>query len=317
MTANIDAHAHADAWPSLPLESWRETFATLQLWTQVVGKIRLVQTPWVNHSWHVTLYVTATGLTTGAIPHGHRSFQIDFDFLRHALIVQADDGRSARLGLEPQSVAAFYRRLMEEMASLELPVRITRMPNEIAEAIPFDQDETHHAYDPEYAGRFWRILLQVERVLTEFRARFIGKCSPVHFFWGGADLAVTRFSGRTAPRHPGGIPNLPDWVAREAYSHEVSSCGFWPGGGAIPYAAFYSYVYPEPRGFPESPVRPAEAFYSRDLGEFILPYDAVRQSPSPDQTLLGFLESTYESAARLAAWDRGALERERDPRSAR
>ncbi len=315
MTAAIESHA--EAWPSLPLENWRETYATLHLWTQIVGKIRLVQQPWVNHSWHVTLYVTATGLTTGAVPYGDRTFQIDFDFLRHQLRVQADDGRSARLGLEPQSVETFYRRLMEEMAALELPVRITRMPNEIPDAIPFDQDETHRAYDPEYAGRFWRILLQVERVLAEFRARFIGKCSPVHFFWGAADLAVTRFSGRSAPPHPGGIPNLPDWVTREAYSHEVSSCGFWPGGGAIPYPAFYSYAYPEPKGFSESPVRPPEAFYSRDLGEFILPYDAVRQSPSPDETLLGFLESTYESAARLAAWDRGALERERDPRSAR
>jgi uncharacterized protein DUF5996 len=315
MTADIESHA--EAWPSLPLESWRETCATLHLWTQIVGKIRLVQQPWVNHSWHVTLYVTATGLTTAAIPHGDRSFQIDFDFLRHQLTVQVDDGRGARLALEPQSVAAFYRRLMDEMTALDLPVRITRMPNEIPDAIPFDQDETHRAYDPKYAGRFWRILLQVERVLTEFRAGFVGKCSPVHFFWGAPDLAVTRFSGRRAPPHPGGIPNLPDWVAREAYSHEVSSCGFWPGGGAIDYPAFYSYAYPEPEGFSESPVRPPEAFYSRDLGEFILPYDAVRQSSSPDETLLGFLESTYESAARLAAWDRSALERERDPRSAR
>jgi hypothetical protein len=315
MTAVIESHA--EAWPSLPLERWRETCATLHLWTQMVGKIRLVQQPWVNHSWHVTLYVTATGLTTAAIPHGDRSFQIDFDFLRHQLTVQADDGRGARLALEPQSVAAFYRRLMEEMTALELPVRITRMPNEIPDAIPFDQDETHRAYDPEYAGRFWRILLQAERVLTEFRAGFIGKCSPVHFFWGGLDLAVTRFSGRRAPPHPGGIPNLPDWVTREAYSHEVSSCGFWPGSGAIDYPAFYSYAYPEPEGFSASSVRPSEAFYSRDLGEFVLPYDAVRQSPSPHETLLSFLESTYDSAARLAAWDRSALERERDPRSAR
>ena len=316
MTANNDANAHAGAWPSLPLESWRETYATLHMWLQIVGKIRLVQTPWVNHSWHVTLYPTATGLTTGAIP-GDRSFQIDFDFLHHRLLLQADDGRSARLGLEPQSVANFYRRVMEEMAALELPVRITRMPNEIADAIPFDQDETHRAYDPEYAGRFWRILLQAERVFSAFRARFIGKCSPVHLFWGAPDLAVTRFSGRTAPLHPGGIPNLPDWVAREAYSHEVSSCGFWPGGGPIPYAAFYAYAYPEPPGYPESSVRPAEAFYSTDLREFLLPYDAVRQSASPDETLLAFLQSTYEAAARLAAWDRGALERERDPREGR
>ena len=315
MTANTDARAHT--WPSLALESWQPTYSTLHLWMQVVGKIRLAQMPWINHSWHVTLYVTATGLTTSAIPHGDRSFQIDFDFLRHELVVAAHDGRSARLALEPQSVATFYRRVMETMASLELPVRITRMPNEIADPVSFDRDETHRAYDSEYAHRFWRILVQAERVFSEFRARFIGKCSPVHFFWGAPDLAVTRFSGRTAPPHPGGVPHLPDWVAREAYSHEVSSCGFWPGGGPIPYAAFYSYAYPEPPGFAEAPVRPAEAFYSTDLREFILPYDVVRKSPSPDETLLGFLESTYESAARLAAWDRRALERERDPRSAR
>lgn len=306
-----------EAWPSLPLEEWRETYATLHLWTQIVGKVRLVQLPWVNHSWHVTLYVTATGLTTGAIPYRDRTFQIDFDFLEHRLTVQSDGGGSARLALEPQSVATFYRRLMEEMAALDLPVKIRKRPNEIADAILFDQDETHRAYDPEYANRFWRVLLQADRVFLEFRARFLGKCSPVHFFWGAADLAVTRFSGRKAPPHPGGVPNLPDWVTREAYSHEVSSCGFWPGGGAIPYPAFYSYAYPEPKGFSESPVRPLEAFYSSELREFILPYDAVRQSSSPDETLLGFLESTYESAARLAAWDRAALERERDPRSAR
>ena len=315
MTADIDARDHS--WPSLPLEMWQSTHATLHLWMQVVGKIRLVQMPWINHSWHVTLYVTAAGLTTSPIPYGDRTFQIDFDFLRHELIVQADDGRSARLALEPQSVATFYRRLMETMTSLGLPVRITRMPNEIADAVPFDQDEAHRAYDSEYAGRYWRVLVQAERVFSEFRARFHGKCSPVHFFWGAPDLAVSRFSGRPAPPHPGGVPHLPDWVAREAYSHEVSSCGFWAGGGPVPYAAFYAYAYPEPPGYPEAPLRPAEAFYNTDLREFILPYDAVRKSSSPDETLLAFLQSTYEAAARLAAWDRGALERERDPRKAR
>lgn len=308
--------ASREPWPSLPLEAWRETYATLHLWIQIVGKIRLARAPWLNHCWHATLYPTAAGLTTSLIPYGARAFQIDFDFLDHRLSVQSSDGGKATLALEAQSVAAFYRRLMQEMERLELQVHIYGVPNEVAEAIPFDQDETHGAYDPEYANRFWRALLQASRVLNEFRARFIGKCSPVHFFWGAPDLAVTRFSGRRAPRHPGGIPNLPDWVTRDAYSHEVSSCGFWPGGGPISYAAFYAYTYPEPAGFAQAAVKPGEAFYSHDLKEFILPYDIVRQSDSPDQTLLEFLQTTYEAAADLASWDRPALERERDPTSA-
>jgi hypothetical protein len=298
-----------EPWPSLPLEAWTETCATLHLWTQIVGKVRLAQSPWVNHSWHVTLYVTASGLTTSPIPHGTRTFQIDFDFLRHRLILQSSDGGAGGFALEPQSVAAFYRRLMAEMEKLELQVDIHRLPNEVVDPIRFDQDEVHRAYDPEYANRFWRILVQSDRVFKEFRARFIGKCSAVHFFWGAPDLAVTRFSGRRAPEHPGGIPNLPDWVTRDAYSHEVSSCGFWPGGGPVPYAAFYSYAYPEPDGFSAAPLKPGAAFYSSDLREFILPYDAVRQSESPDGTLLEFLQSTYEAAANLARWDRGSLER--------
>jgi hypothetical protein len=278
------------------------------MWTQIVGKIRLVQSPWVNHSWHVTLYVTATGLTTSPIPHGTRTFQIDFDFIAHELAIRASDGRAAVLRLEPQSVAQFYGRLMGEMENLGLHVDIYGKPNEIADAIRFDQDAVHKAYDRDQANRFWRILVQADRVLKEFRAKFIGKCSPVHFFWGALDLAVTRFSGRTAPQHPGGVPNLPDSVAREAYSHEVSSCGFWPGGGAVPYPAFYSYAYPEPPGFAKASIKPGAAFYSTDLREFILPYDAVRQSESPDRTLLEFLQSTYEAAADLAAWDRKSLE---------
>lgn len=305
-----------DPWPSLPLEAWAETYATLHLWTQIVGKVRLTQSPWVNHGWHVTLYVTACGLTTSPVPYGLRTFQIDFDFVAHQLIVQTSDGRTGGFALEPRSVATFYTRLMEEMGKLGLHVDIHRRPNEIADPIPFDQDETHRAYDPEYANRFWRILVQSERVFRDFRARFIGKCSPVHFFWGAPDLAVTRFSGRRAPEHPGGIPNLPDWVTREAYSHEVSSCGFWPGGGPIPYAAFYSYAYPAPAGFSAAPVKPEGAFYHSDLGEFLLPYDIVRQSESPDGTLFDFLQSTYEAAANLAQWDRTSLERVRDPRSA-
>jgi hypothetical protein len=304
-----------EAWPSLPLEAWAETCETLHLWTQIVGKVRLTQSPWVNHGWNVTLYVTARGLTTSPIPHGVRTFQIDFDFIAHQLILRTSDGGAGHLALEPQSVATFYGRLMEEIERLGLPVHIYPRPNEVADPIRFDQDEIHRSYDPEYAHRFWRALVQADRVFKEFRARFLGKCSPVHFFWGAPDLAVTRFSGRRAPEHPGGVPNLPDWVTREAYSHEVSSCGFWTGGGVVPYPAFYSYAYPEPAGFAAAPLKPEAAFYSADLREFILPYDAVRQSESPDATLLDFLQSTYEAAADLAQWDRGALERAHDPRS--
>ncbi len=314
MTAT--AAPRQEPWPSLPLEAWIETCETLHLWMQIVGKVRLTQSSWVNHAWHVTLYMTARGLTTSPIPHGARTFQIDFDFVAHQLVLQTSDGGAGGFALEPQSVAVFYKRLMAELEKLALPVDIHRLPNEVADAVPFDQDETHRAYDPEYVNRFWRILMQADRVFKEFRARFIGKCSPVHFFWGGPDLAVTRFSGRPAPEHPGGIPNLPDWVTREAYSHEVSSCGFWPGGGAVPYAAFYSYAYPEPAEFSLAPVKPSAAFYSTDLREFILPYDAVRQSESPDSMLLDFLQSTYEAAANLAQWDRGSLERVHDPRNA-
>jgi uncharacterized protein DUF5996 len=306
---SIEAATNSEAWPELPLAAWSDTCATLHMWTQVVGKIRLAQCHWVNHSWHVTLYVTARGLTTSAIPHGTRTFQIDFDFIDHRLAIQASDGRSGGFALEPQSVATFYSRLIEELRRLALDVRIRPHPSEVADPIPFDRDETHRAYDSRYANRYWRVLVQADRVFKQFRARFIGKCSPVHYFWGAPDLAVTRFSGRRAPPHPGGIPNLPDAVTREAYSHEVSSCGFWPGGGAIPYAVFYSYAYPEPGGFPEAAVRPSSASYTTDLREFILPYDVVRLSESPDETLLEFLQSTYEAAANLAKWDRASLER--------
>jgi hypothetical protein len=299
------------AWPHLPLEEWGDTCATLHMWTQIVGKIRLIQTPWVNHSWHVPLYVTSTGLTTTPIPYGFRTFQIDFDFIRHQLAIHVSDGRATSFSLEPQTVAAFYGRLMDELGKLDLHVDINRKPNEIPEPIRFDQDESHSTYKADYANRFWRILVQGDRIMKEFRARFIGKCSPVHVFWGGLDLAVTRFSGKSAPPHPGGIPNLPDSVTREAYSHEVSSCGFWSGGGPVPYAAFYSYAYPTPPGFSETPVK-APAHYSKELGEFILPYEAVRQSESPDQTLLEFLQATYEGAANLAGWDRKSLERSYD-----
>ena len=308
--------ARSESWPSLPLEAWSETCATLHMWTQIIGKVRLAQSPRVNHSWYVTLYVTARGLTTSPIPYGTRTFQVDFDFIDHRLTVQSSDGGVGGFPLQPQSVAVFYRRLMEEMGKLDLHVDINKKPNEVPDPIPFDQDESHAAYDRKYANRFWQVLVQADRVFKEFRARFIGKCSPVHFFWGAPDLAVTRFSGRRAPEHPGGIPNLPDRVTREAYSHEVSSCGFWPGGGPIPYPAFYSYAYPEPVGFSKAPVKPGAAFYSPDLREFILAYDIVRQSESPDDTLLDFLQTTYEAAANLAKWDRASLERRYDPKSA-
>jgi hypothetical protein len=307
------AASSLEPWPSLPLEAWADTYATLHLWTQIAGKVRLTQSPWLNHAWHSTLYVTARGLTTSPIQHGLREFQIDFDFLAHRLIVQSSDGGTGGFALEPRSVAAFYARLMEELGRLGLGVDIYRVPNEVPDPIRFDQDETHRSYDPEYANRFWRILVQADRIFKEFRARFIGKCSPVHFFWGAPDLAVTRFSGRRAPEHPGGVPGLPDWITRDAYSHEVSSCGFWPGGGAVSYAAFYSYAYPEPAGFSEQPVKPDAAFYSNDLHEFILPYDAVRQAESPDAVLLDYLQSTYEAAANLAQWDRSSLEYARRP----
>ena len=303
-----------EAWPTLALEAWSDTCATLHMWTQIVGKIRLTQSPWVNHSWHVTLYVTARGLTTSPIPYDARTFQIDFDFISHELTIESSDGGVGKFPLQPQSVAMFYKHLTGELERLGLNVQINTKPNEITDAIPFDRDESHAAYDPDYANRFWRILVQADRIFKQFRARFIGKCSPVHFFWGAPDLAVTRFSGRRAPEHPGGVPNLPDRVAREAYSHEVSSCGFWPGGGPISYPAFYSYAYPEPDGFAKAPVKPSEAFYSTDLREFILPYDAVRQSESLDRTLLDFLQTTYEAAANLAGWDRNSLERHEDPK---
>jgi hypothetical protein len=299
----------AEAWPSLPLDAWAETYATLHLWTQIVGKVRLSQTPWVNHSWHVTLYVTSTGLTTSPIPYGARTFQIDFDLVRHRLVIRSSDGGQGEFALEPQSVATFYSRVIALLRTLDVQVAICRKPNEVTDPVLFHLDEVHRAYDPEYAQRFWRILVQADRVLKDFRARFVGKCSPVHFFWGAPDLAVTRFSGRRAPEHPGGIPNLPDRVTREAYSHEVSSCGFWPGGGPVPYPAFYSYAYPEPAGFSVAAVSPADAYYSPDLREFILPYDAVRTSASPDAALIDFLQATYDAAADLGGWDRASLER--------
>ena len=297
-----------EAWPSLPLESWADTSATVHMWAQIVGKIRLRYSAPINHGWHSTLYVTSRGLTTSPMAYGTRSFQIDFNFIDHALVVSTDDGSTARVRLEPQTVAEFYRKVMEALKSLELDVHIHGRPNEVPDPIPFATDEVHRAYDAQAVNRFWRVLVQCDRVFKQFRSPFIGKCSPVHFFWGAMDLAVTRFSGRRAPEHPGGIPNLPDRVTREAYSHEVSSAGFWAGGGAIAYPAFYSYAYPEPPGFADAKVQPSQAFYSSDYREFVLPYDAVRTAAYPDRTLIEFLQSTYGAAADLSKWDRAALE---------
>jgi Family of unknown function (DUF5996) len=300
--------SRTDPWPELPYEAWRDTYATLHIWTQIVGKIRLVQTPWLNHSWHVVLYVSPRGLTTSAIPYGNRSFELAFDFIDHVLVVSTDDGRMRRIGLFPRTVADFYAELMATLAELGLEICINETPNELPDPIRFSDDRTHAAYDPDFAARHWRLLAKIEPVMFEFRTGFIGKSSPVHFFWGSFDLAVTRFSGRRAPLHPGGVPHLPDAVAQEAYSHEVSSGGFWPGNEMIPYPAFYSYAYPEPPGFAQAAVRPSEAFYSKDLSEYVLPYEAVRNAADPEATLMAFLTSTYEAAASLGKWDRAALE---------
>lgn len=294
----------ANLWPSLPFEEWKDTCATLHMWTQVVGKIRLAQTPLINHWWNVPLYVTARGLTTSAMPYDARSFEIEFDFIDHRLLIACSDGTTKTLDLVPRSVADFYREVMAALNDLGIEVKIWTMPVEIPDPIPFEQDQQHASYDGEYANRFWRILAQADRVFTEFRARFIGKSSPVHFFWGSFDLAVTRFSGRRAPERAGA-----DSITREAYSHEVISHGFWPGSAASPVAAFYSYTAPEPAGLSLEPVRPANAFYSKEMSEFLLRYDDLRKENAPADALMEFLQSTYDAGARLADWDRGSLER--------
>lgn len=295
-----------DIWPALPQAEWSETCATLQLWMQIVGKVRLALMPAVNHSWSVTLYPTVRGLTTSPMPYGTRMLQIDFDFIDHVLLLQTSEGDRSVLPLKPMTVAAFYQQVMTALDDVHAPVRIWHMPVEIAQPIPFETDHTHQAYDAAYAQRFWRILLQTTRVFTIFRARFTGKVSLIHLFWGALDLACTRFSGRLAPEHPS-MAGLPDRVTRDAYSHEVSSCGFWPGAPGIePF--FYSYAYPEPPGYAASSIAPAQAFYDAKLGEFILPYEEMRRSADPDSALLAFLQSTYEAAANCAQWDRTALE---------
>jgi hypothetical protein len=295
-------------WPELVYANWSDTCSTLQLWTQIVGKIRLAQTPWLNHSWHVPLYVTGRGLTTSPIPYPSRSFEIQFDFIDHVLDIGVSDGTVRRLPLRPQSVADFYAAVMAALTELGIVIAISDYPCEIAGATAFSRDRIHHAYDADYAQRFWRILIQADRLLKQFRTGFIGKSSPVHFFWGSFDLAVTRFSGRRAPPFSGKIPGVASAVMREAYSHEVSSAGFWPGGNGIDYASFYSYTYPTPAEFRNFKVQPAEAFFSESLGEFLLPYDVVRQADNPDAAVLAFLQSTYDAAAQGANWDRASLE---------
>ena len=296
------------AWPELQFAAWNDTRITLQLWTQIVGKIRLEQTPWLIHSWHVALYVTSRGLGTSPIPHGRRSFEIEFDFIEHALKITVNDGNARRLPLRAQSVQEFYRALNAALGELNIAVAIDPKPCEIPAATPFDRDSAHAAYDPEFARRFWQVLLQSDRVFKQFRTGFLGKCSPVHFFWGSFDLAVTRFSGRRAPPFPGSAPGVSADIMREAYSHEVSSAGFWPGGNGTDFPAFYSYTYPVTPAFGKRTVQPDAAYFSETLGEYLLPYEAVRTSPDPDVTLLSFLQSTYEAAAITADWDRSSLE---------
>jgi len=291
------------AWPRLDYAAWRDTGATLHLWTQIVGKVRLELTPWLNHGWQVPLYVNAHGFGTSPIHAGGGVVEIDFDFVAHRLIVRSSDAADRGFALGPMSVAAFYRRCMAELAAIGIRVAIDVVPNEVPDPIRFPDDEAHAAYDAPAAHAFWRALVQADRVFRLFRTAFLGKASPVHLFWGALDLAVTRFSGRPAPLHPGGIPGLPDAVTREAYSHEVSSAGFWPGNDAYPQAAFYSYAYPAPPGFARAKVEPPEASWSAAMGEWLLPYEAVRSAPDPDATLLRFLQTSYRAAADLAQWD--------------
>ena len=295
----------SDPWPELPLAAWKDTYATLHMWTQIVGKIRLALSPLVNHWWNTALYVSPKGLTTSAIPYGSRIFELEFDFLDHQLHLRTSDGAIWKTPLTPRSVADFYADLMGTLADLGIEVHIHAKPDEVADPLPFAEDRAHASYDPEYARTFWRILISVSEVFQEFRSGFIGKCSPVHFFWGSFDLAVTRFSGKRAPERPGA-----DTITREAYSHEVSSVGFWPGGGGIQGPAFYSYMAPEPGGFSEARVRPGESFYHPQMKEFFLMYDIVRRAASPREMLLDFCQSTYEAGAKLAHWDRESLERQ-------
>lgn len=295
-------------WPVIQFNDWKDTLATVHLWTQIVGKVRLRKMPWLNHSWHVTLYVSPSGLTTGSMPYQHGIFQIEFDFVVHQLIITASTGRKETVELRPRSVADFYKELFEKLELLNIDVDIYSVPCELEQAIPFEEDDVHHAYDAAKMEDYWQALVKVHNIFTRFRSRFTGKCSPVHFFWGAFDLAVTRFSGRDAPLHGGAAPNMPAVVMQEAYSKEVSSCGFWPGNEQYPQAAFYAYCYPAAPAFSEQPVAPKGAFYSQEMGEFLLPYNIVQEAADPEATLMSFLQTTYEAAANTANWDRKALE---------
>lgn len=297
-----------DPWPALPYEEWYETLATVHLWLQIVGKIRVALVPWVNHQWHTTFHVTSRGFTSRPIPYDGGTFQIDFDLLDHELRISRSDGRTGRVALEPRSVADFYHALMSELDGMGVEVEIHGSPNEVPDAIPFRENERDGAYDRAYVERFFRVVSSSARVLEDFRGGYVGKSSPVHLFWGAMDLAVTRFSGRRAPEHPGGVPNLPDWITREAYSHEVSSAGFWPGGETHPHPVFYAYAYPSPEGYPDATVVPKTARWDSELSEFVLPYEHVRRARSPERDLMDFLESAYDAAARLAKWDRSSVE---------
>ncbi|MDB4911427.1 MAG: hypothetical protein JWO39_2250 [Gemmatimonadetes bacterium] len=305
------------AWPALPLASWNDTRDTLHMWTQIVGKTRLALAPMVNHWWQVPLYVSARGLTTSRMPYGNAGFSVELDFIDHTLQIQRDDGRTWSMALAPRSVADFYQAYMAGLRSLGIDVHIWPVPSEIADGIRFTDDETHGSYDARAASDFWHALAQASRMLEIFRGRFIGKASPVHFFWGSFDLACTRFNGARAPQHPGGVPGLPDWITREAYSHECISAGWWPGaiGSPIVEPVFYAYAYPEPKGCPTAQIRPDAGFYHDVMHEWILPYDAVRTSADPDAAALDFFQSTYDAAATLGGWDRASLERGESSRS--
>lgn len=295
-------------WPALPYADWGQTLETLHLWTQIVGKIRLRQMPWINHSWHVSLYVSPTGLTTGSIPYDQGLFQLDFDFLAHELHILNSFGERVSIALYPRSVASFYADVLDSLRQLAIDVTIYGVPNELPLVIPFADDHVHRSYDAEVVGRFWRAIVSVYSVFVRFRAGYIGKCSPVHFFWGSFDLAVTRFSGRRAPLHSSGMPNIPTRVMQEAYSHEVCSAGFWPGNEQFPQAAFYSYCYPSPAEYGRQQVEPSEAYFHQQMGEFLLPYEAVRESADPEQALLAFLQTTYDAAVSTARWNRAELD---------
>jgi hypothetical protein len=301
--------ATSGAWPDLPVAQWQATYETLHMWLQIVGKTRLALAPMENHWWQVPLYVTPRGLWTSSMPHGERTLAVDLDFIDHTLAVRCSDGTSRAMTLAPRSVAAFHDEYIDLLHSLGVSVRMMARPVEVVTAIPFAEDFDHAAYDAGAVHRCWQLLVQADRVLRSFRGPFIGKSSPVHFFWGSFDLALTRFSGRAAPRHAGGAPNCPDYVMVEAYSHECSSCGFWPGGGKMAAPAFYAYAYPQPAGYADAVVRPAGAYYDRDLGEFVLPLATLRDAPAPDRVVLDFLQSTYDAAAELGGWDRAGLER--------